>query len=485
MKLNIRNKIWIILPILIGMVGCDESFFDINDNPSVITDPSPDLTLSAGQKNAADFLQSQYNTSSSFWVNYLTQAGNIAGQSNIDQYVITAGDNAHQNQYNGLFSNGLDDLQYTSTRSKALGDNNTFAVAELMKAYMFQVLVDLFDKVPYSEALQGLSFPTPKYDDGEDIYVDLIDKVDAALLVIDDSETIKGDIIFGGDMALWRKFGNTLKLKLLMRQSEVNGGATSSAGIATLAGAEFIGAGEDAEVVYALTPTINQHPAFTNDINVQTFIAASATIIDFMTNRSDPRVDVYYRSPVRPNDVNPHQGVPQGMSTSLTGPTAGLDYYSARNEFLIRDGSAGVFFSAAESYLLQAEAVARGWMAGNAQTLYEEGIEASFTRAGLTPAQAATYIAGSASYPNGTLAQNLNAILTEKWVSFSTRQGIEAFAEWRRTGIPDQTIIAVSPISALPPGDFALRFPFVAREQSTNPNTPAIVSLNTPVWWDN
>ena len=71
-----------------------------------------------------------------------------------------AGDNAHQNQYNGLFTNGLSDLQYTSVTAKALGDNNTFAVAELMKAYMFQVLVDLFDQFPLSLNLkQQLSSP--------------------------------------------------------------------------------------------------------------------------------------------------------------------------------------------------------------------------------------------------------------------------------------------------------------------------------------
>ncbi len=470
---------------LVGMVGCDESFFDINKNPGAITNPTPDLTLSAAQKNASDFLQGQYNTSCATWVNYITQAGNIAGQNNVDQYIVAAGDNAHQNQFNNLFSNALDDLQYTSARSKADGDDNTFAVAELMKAYMFQVLVDLFDKVPYSEALKGLSFPTPKYDDGEDIYADLITKIDAALLVIDDSETIKGDIIYGGDMSLWRKFGNTLKLKVLMRQSEMNGGATSSAGIATLAGAEFISTGEDAEALYAVTPTINQHPAFPNDINVQVFVAVSTTVLNYMVGRSDPRTDVYYRRPVSPNPVNAQQGVPQSLGYTITGPTAGLNFYSARNEFLIRDGSAGVFFSAAESYFLQAEAVARTWMTGNAQTLYENGVKASFSRAGLTSTQASTYISASSPYPNGTLAQNLNVILTEKWVSFSTRQGIEAFAEWRRTGIPDQTIIAVSPTSALPAGEFAVRFPFVAREQATNPNTPAIEALNMPVWWDN
>ncbi len=465
-------------------VSCNESFFDINDNPNTVVDPAPELTLPVGMVTSANFLQNQYNLSASFWVHYLTQAGNIAGQSNIDQYDIPPGDNAHQNQFNNtLYAGALDDLQYTSDRAKADGKNNLFAVAELMKAYMFQVAVDLFDKVPYFQALRGMEFPTPQYDDGDVIYADLLVKIDAALAVIDDNAEIGGDLIFDGNMSLWRKFGNTLKLKIYMRQSEVNS-TLASAGVASLDDEEFLSQGEDAEILYAASPTNNQHPVWENDINAQVFVAASRTIINFMLAKNDPRIDVYYRRPVLPAPNSPHQGVPQGEGSTITGTTAGLGYYSARNKFLIQEGSAGVFFSGAESLFLQAEAVARGWMTGDAEALYEDAIRASFIRAGLTEAAANTYITNSSPYPAGTLDQNLTAILTEKWVSLGPRQGIEAFAEWRRTGIPDETVIYVSPISLLPAGEVALRFPFTAREQGTNPNTPEIEPLNTPVWWD-
>jgi hypothetical protein len=483
MKTHILKSIAFML-LLFQAVSCNESFFDINKNPNTVVDPTPELTLPVGQVVAANFLQGQYNTSASFWVHYITQAGNIAGQSNIDQYDIPPGDNAHQNQFNNtLYAGALDDLQYTSDRAKADGNDNIFAVAELMKAYMFQVAVDLFDKVPYFQALKGMEFPTPEYDDGDEIYADLLVKIDAALAVIDDNATIEGDLIFDGDMALWRMFGNTLKLKIYLRQSEVNP-TLASTGIDALEGEGFLGLGEDAEILYAASPTNNQHPAWENDINAQVFVAASRTIINYMLAKNDPRIDVYYRRPVLPDPANPHKGVPQGEGSTITGTTAGLGYYSARNKFLIQEGSAGVFFSGAESLFLQAEAVARGWMDGDAQDLYENAIRASFIRAGLTEAQANTYITTSSPYPAGTLEQNLTAILTEKWVSFSTRQGIEAFAEWRRTGIPDETVIYVSPISLLPAGEVAVRFPFTAREQGTNPNTPVIESLSTPVWWD-
>ncbi len=483
MKTNsIKSSVFVVL--LLHAVSCNESFFDINKNPNTIVDPAPELTLPTGQVVAANFLQGQYNTSASFWVHYITQAGNIAGQSNIDQYDIPAGDNIHQNQFNAtLYAGALDDLQYTSDAAKARGNNNMFAVAELLKAYMFQVAVDLFDKVPYFQALKGMEYPTPAYDDGDAIYADLLVKIDAALDAIDANAAIGGDLIFDGNMAKWRKFGNTLKLKIYMRQSEVNPGV-ASAGVGSLEGKAFLGQGEDAEIRYAASPTNNQHPAWENDINAQVFIAASRTIINYMLAKDDPRVDVYYRRPVLPNPTNLHQGVPQGEGSTITGATAGLAYYSARNKFLIQVGSAGVFFSGAESLFLQAEAAARGWITGDAETLYKNAIRASFIRAGLTESQANTYIANSSPYPAGTLGQNLTAILTEKWVSFSTRQGIEAFAEWRRTGIPDETIIYVSPISLLPAGKAAVRFPFVAREQGNNPNTPRIVTLDTPVWWD-
>lgn len=469
--------------LLLPAVSCQESFFDINKDPNTVVDPAPELTLPVGQVLSANFLQNQYNLTASYWVHYLTRAGNIAGQSNLDQYNVTPGDNAHQNQFNGtLYAGALDDLAYTSARAKASGNLNMFAVAELMKAYMFQVAVDLFDKVPYFQALKGMEFPTPQYDDGDEIYADLLLRVDAALAVIDDNAVISGDLIFKGNMAMWRKFGNTLKLKLYMRQSEVNP-TLASEGIESLDGAAFLGYGEHAEILYTATPTNNQHPEWVNDINAQVFDAASATIINFMEAKNDPRIDVYYRRPQLPNAVNPHKGVPQGESSTITGSTAGLAYYSARNKFLIQEGSAGVFFSAAESLFLQAEAVARGWMTGDAKSLYESAIRASFNRAGLTDAQANTYITNSSPYPAGSLEENLTSILTEKWVSLGPRQGIEAFSEWRRTGIPDETIIYVSPISILPPGKAAVRFPFTAREQGSNPNTPAIVPLQTPVWW--
>jgi hypothetical protein len=145
--------------------------------------------------------------------------------------------------------------------------------------------------------------------------------------------------------------------------------------------------------------------------------------------------------------------------------------------------AAVVLMSAAESYLLQAEAVARGWATGDAKTLYENAVKASFEYWGLSAAEATTYLSGSAvAYPAaGSLEQKIDAIITQKWVSMNGTQNLEAWTEWRRTGYPD--IFQVSGTSNI--GNvFPVRILYPDSEISRNPNTPAQKSVTDKVWWD-
>lgn len=407
----------------------------------------------------------------------------MAGFSQRDQYVVNPSDNGYQRDFTGLYSGPLQDLQYTSQAGVDLGNDNVSAVAEFVKAYQFQMLVDMFDRVPYSEAL-NVEIPEPKYDDGSAIYGDLIPKINAAMDLVSTNSPIpvNGDIVFGGDMRLWLAFANTLKLKIYMRQSEVNPSAAQT-GVSSLDGELFLT--RDANVPFNQANPTNRHPAEINDFNTQSFNAASGTIGNYMLNNNDPRVNVYFRRPIEPDPTQtyPHQFVDQATGQTLGGTTAGLGYYTARGHFLIGTGSAFPYFSAAESKFLQAEGALRGWLSGSAQTFYEQGITASFATAGLSEAQATTYFTDEAPYPTaGTFDQQLEAIMTEKWVAL-VRQPIEMWNEFKRLGYP--SFIQPSPISLLPAGEFPKRFPPIQRETELNPNTPAVVPLNTPVWWDN
>lgn len=467
-----------------GFWSC-ESYLDINENPDQITVVDPQFTLTAGQVDLAYFMAGDYNDAAAFWVHYYTQAGNIAGFDIRDQYDLRPADNRYQTYFTGIYSGPLVSLDNSSKTALEQEDNNAFAVAELLKAYAFQVLVDMFDKVPYSQALLPDEFTNPASDNGDVIYADLVTKIDAALAVIDPSGSVDGDLIFGGDMRKWQQFGNTLKLKIYMRQSEVDPSG-AAAGIATLASVDFLE--EDAEVLFEQSNPDNRHPADVVNVNSQNAPAASNTMINYLRANTDPRINVFYRAPTSAASDNPtqaHRGIDQGNGSNITGSEASLDFYSARGNFLIGTGSAAVFFSAAEVYFLRAEAALRGWLTGDAQTFYNAGVEASFGRTDVGSSATFTGVGGVYEYPTtGTQAEQLEAIMMQKWVALTGRQGIEMWSEWRRTGYPDTDIIFISPISVLPAGEFPLRFPFIQREEQLNSNAPEFVSLNTPVWWD-
>jgi hypothetical protein len=136
--------------------------------------------------------------------------------------------------------------------------------------------------------------------------------------------------------------------------------------------------------------------------------------------------------------------------------------------------------SAAESYFLQAEAAARGWLAGDVRALYEQGITASFASYDVTPG---AYITTAvAAFPATGLAAQLKAIITQKYFAMNGNQGFEAWSEWRRTGYPDFFVQSVE--SSLTPGQFPQRFLYPNTELTRNPNFPGAKVVTDKVWWD-
>jgi hypothetical protein len=154
------------------------------------------------------------------------------------------------------------------------------------------------------------------------------------------------------------------------------------------------------------------------------------------------------------------------------------------------------FFSKAESYFLQAEAIERYGLTGNAKIMYENGIDAAFSRLGATGA-AAFYASGKPyEYPSfGTFENKLEKIIVQKWAAMTNNQGIEAFFEHNRTHYPKESAVPASDTTYVR-GQFTIsvnsstgnlfpkRLLFTESERRRNPNTPALESINKRVWWD-
>ncbi|HEX5167793.1 MAG TPA: SusD/RagB family nutrient-binding outer membrane lipoprotein, partial [Cyclobacteriaceae bacterium] len=334
----------------------------------------------------------------------------------------------------------------------------------------------LYDKVPYTEALKGKEgMVAAPFDNGDAVYDDLILKIDEALGWIDLSASAitpgNDDLIYSGDMEQWQKFGNTLKLKIYIRQALARP-EVAQAGIASLYtnGANFLGTGDDAFVGFSAN-VHNENPLW-QELNQTTFenLVASNTSLDDLKNAGDPRLDgLYDPSP----DNGQYIGLDQGIGTQDGGQ---FDDYARPDNTTIINRTAGVsLMTDYESLFMQAEAAARGWSTENDKALYDAAVSASFAFWG---DDASGFIGAGGDYEYDG---ELETIYYQKWLAFNGKQGMEGWIEWRRTGVPDLPIsLQGRPL----PNTFPLRLIWPITERSANPNVPAVTSVDTPVWWD-
>ena len=421
---------------------------------------------------------------------YVTQAAASGQYKNIDQYDLKTTD--YNAQYTTLFSYALKNLQYVIDKSRESQDWNFFLMGHTMKAYATALLVDIYDQIPYSEGLQGVGNLTPKFDDGYSIYKSLLAGLDSALnedfsspTAIDLRATNEGniDLLFGGDINKWKQFANTLELKLYLRMINAKP-AEAQAGIEALyaRGAEFLS--EEAQVTGFTDAASLSNPLYEQNIrqlNTGGNLVASKTFVSFLQTHSDPRIADFFSATPIPLDQGDY------LNTS--------DDALQATVFKESPADPVVFLSTAESYFLQAEARERYFSGDGAKEAYDNGVLAAFNVLGR---DGSSFIApgGDYEYPSGSLTEDIEAIIVQKWASFAHGvHFIEGWFERNRTGFPKSSPVystdpayvpgefVVSKNSVLPAGQFPKRLVFPDAEISTNPNTPAQVPMTTPVWW--
>ena len=171
------------------------------------------------------------------------------------------------------------------------------ACAKILQAYTYQILTDNFGDIPFSEALKGEEGnTTPKYDSQKEVYDGIISLINEGIALIDPSASNRPsteDLIFNGDMSMWKKFANTLKLRVYLRMAYVDP-AKAQAGVASLASATFFAAGEDARISYSSNPG-NTNPLYSvfSEIRNTQNIVASYTCLDSMYFNNDDRIIVF------------------------------------------------------------------------------------------------------------------------------------------------------------------------------------------------
>lgn len=477
-----RNK-YIVFFSLVALIatGCKRDFLDINTNPNSATSAGPELVLPAAlvttgaRMNPMVFPHTAFNG----WMGYWAISGS---------YAISTSDFTTYKQTNdfgdGFFQNVYDNLNdYNYVEVQASQQNKPFytGAAKVMKAYNFHMLVDLFNNVPYSEAFKGTSVINPKYDEGRVIYEDLIKQLDTAITSLTRANaeaTATSDILFKGNKVMWRMFANTLKLRMLMRQTQVSGRAAYiQAEIAKILAERsgFLSVGQDAGVNPGyLNSTGKSNPFWASNYNVagtyiNDFWRANQFGIDFYRANNDPRLTRVY-GPTS-SDATKYQGNVLGQISGLVGSNSSVFGPGVLKAF----NQDAILMTAAESYFLQAEAALRGWLTADAKMLYEQGVKESFRLLGVPNANtAATTYYTQADNKNvnwdaaTTLNERIALVIRQKWAAMNSITPIEAYADYRRLGLPADIPLSLSPyidVKKIP-----IRFLYPTSEFRTNAN---------------
>ncbi|NII26952.1 SusD/RagB family nutrient-binding outer membrane lipoprotein [Pseudoflavitalea sp. X16] len=479
-----RKYIICLLIMVVAGTGCSKITEDNIDpnNPSV-ENATPQLLLPSAFMATAGQIGGEYAITGGLWAQYYTQSAFASQYRTIDAYSMVSSDN--NIAYRELFRGALIDYKKIQDLTTASENWPFYLMATIMKVYTYQVLVDLYDRVPYSEALSGSANLQPKFDDGYSIYTGLLAEINDALtkeykVTLNTTDAVS-DIIFEGDMDQWERFANTLKLKMYLRM--INAKPTEAQqGVTDLYSnnAPFLETGAGI-TSYEDRPNYS-NPFYEQNIrrlNTNDNLRASVTFVSWLQKNNDPRIVSYFGS-ATPGAI--HQG-----DYASNNPA-----YGAAAVFVQHATDPVWFISKAESYLLQAEARARYFAGAGAKALYDAGVTAAFEQLGLTPG---TLLTGAYIFPDGgTIEQKQEAISTQKWASFPGTHDLEGFFEQNRTGYPKYSpVYSTSPAyvagqlvysaNGVTGGLFPKRLLFPEIERSRNINTPAEVPLTEKVWW--
>ncbi len=472
--------VWLVL-----LGGCESDFEEINRDPNNPTSIPTAYLLSSAQQSLIEEVYGMGTNSG--WdatgMRYM-QMWSSTLYTETDRYVDIEGD------FTPFYKGGLADLtEYirlntndaTKVAAASSGANeNQIAVARIMKAWTYQMITDIWGDVPYSQALKGLAYTTPVYDTQADIYADMIKELDEATAQIDESAgSIEGDIIYDGDMASWKRFAQSLKLRAGMRMSEVAPQTAAKTVQEALAAGVFTGNSEQAGFQYLSSQPNFSHWYYTYFIGTPTLSVAN-TMIDKLLAHNDPRLVAYAREK---ENGGGYVGIPYGVSAAAAG-SIGNKNVSSPGVRIISADARMVIQSYAEVLFIQAEAAARGWIGGNAEELYKAAITASMEYWDASPAAIAAYL----QQPEVAFdAVNFRKSIGEqKWLALYM-QGLEAWAEWRRLDYP-----ALLPAPAAANGrQIPRRRGYPLQEISLNRvNYDSAVArqgadlLDTRVWWD-
>ncbi len=453
------RHISLIAAFTLGVSACTDKFDEINTNPNAPSTATADLFLPHGIQSAVD----------AYWGGSLgMDIGNLISQywariqyTDIDQYLVSS--DVYSGAWQTFHIEALADYQRIYKLGVETKNPNYQAVALIMRSWVFSLITDIYGDIPYSQSIQGLEgILQPKYDTQKEVYAGIIKELKTANDLIDATDKTKaiaGDILFANDLTKWKKFANSLSLRLLNRMLD-----KSDAGIDVKAEINRIlsdptkypvisSVSDNIQLNY-IDATNNNNPINQNR-KTRDDHRVSATLVNKLAEMKDARLAVYADKPA---DGGDYKGVPNGLSNADAN-ALGLSKTSKVGAYFVAATAPGVIMSYAELLFIKAELAYKGiTAAGTAATNYTAAITASHSQYKLTVSP--DYLAANALK---TGSDGYTQIMEQKWIALFG-QGVEAWTEFRRTGIP-----ALKPaVINVNGGVIPTRLPYPGSEESLN-----------------
>lgn len=497
-----KNKILLVLIAILAMhTSCDDGFAEINTNPQVANSIDPGFQMTWVQLRTSGARYENWRAvliySSTMIQHFATTCGYWAG----DKYTYNAGYSS--SLIDGAYTQQVKDMQdLINTLESGEGDPTMLGMARIWRVIIFHRITDLYGDVPYFQAgkgaLEGIDFPA--YDSQDEIYADMLKELEEGIAQLASGGFGNADLIYGGDVEQWKRFGYSLMLRLGMRLSEVDPSSAQAWVTKAIAGGVMNSNADDAFIEHTNGPEGINRNGIGEVLDKANGVGddcprLSARMVELLEPTGDPRLAIFG---IPAENTGEFAGMPNGLdeTTIQDNPTGtSVDDFSRVNPIIVTTASPMMFMTYAETELLLAEAAVRGWSDGDAATHYNNGVRAAIKMWETYDASLAVddavideFLTNNSFDPSIAMQQ----IGEQYWLATFLNE-YEAFSNYRRTGFP-----VLSPVDYdgnITSGQIPLRLAANPSEGSLNPNWQAAadrqgLSSDYPshfmvsVWWD-
>jgi hypothetical protein len=515
-----KSTAWLLVVSI--MVSCNkQDLVDLNIDRNSVSDIDQAYLFSTGTlRIAGEYENTRANML--YAATMIQHTASTAGYFSGDKYFYSA-------QYSGaymerhftdvirLFSQAINKTASDATQA------NVYAASLLLRAFDLHRMTDMYGDIPYEQAGKGLDSSAnwfPKYQSQKDVYAALVRDIKAARDKFSASARNLGaqDFIYGGDVAKWKKFANSLLMRVAMRMSKVDAATAKTVFLEAYNSGGFTSNADNAHIKFAEGPQgINRNglnDGYWNTYKYSRDCKVSKTFINWMVANNDPRLMIVSGGTGNPDAAATwktapadQKGMPNGFTaTNITTALSAADaaayaasptprwVFSMLNLKYMDWSDPYILQTYAEVQLMAAEAAVLGWISSDAATHFKNGVEAainnwrgfdaSFAR---TQAEIDAYVAGR-GFGAASNADKLRLIGEEYWAA-TYLNDIESWSNWRRTGFPALT--PTKDPNRWEANEIPRRLKYWENEISSNPaNYKAAVdrmggdNFMTKVWWD-